>query len=695
MKINFKFTPPRVCIACVLALSLALPFTSCSDGSSGSDDDEQIINPADNSSNSNSSGTSGGSGSSESAYIIKFDLNGGEGTLPANISAKSGEEITLPSGSFAKSGYDFKGWCTTADGTGSTYEAGSKTAGSKTAGISAANGASVTLYAKWVEKGSYSINYELSGGTNAESNPASFKETSSVSLSDPTRQYYAFCGWFTDSAFTDSSKITGWSAGEKTGDITLYAKWEMTLESLGLSGGKIVLTGDISEETLRAVAATILANPDENITLDLSGTTITEIPDKLFHKLNKYGDEEPCTNLVGIILPKKLKSIGEQAFNLCIGLTEVEIPSGTTSIGDYAFYNTGIKNAKIPASIETMGAYAFSYDPSYSNFGQQKIETVEFGGTLAQWQNLYVGKDDDESYYGLQYATVTCADGGISCTSDNFEEVLKTFGAGREAHIAIRVGYGEGMLECTVLRDVMKNYSDIKVHLDLSKVKTISDSERFKDCTNLVGIEFSTLDKDIMYNDFEGCTGLKSITIPANITAIENDAFRNCTGLEEVTILGNISKAYTPFEGCTKLSKVNFPEGVTGIPDGICYSLTALKSIKIPASVTEIGQSAFKGTGLMSVEIPAGVTRLGLEAFGSIESLTSVTIKAVDIVLARPFESSANLKDIYYAGTMDDWEALKGKKSFAESEGTAVEDGFSSAPLTTATIHCSDGDIVQ
>ncbi len=556
-----------------------------------------------------------------------------------------------------------------------------------------ANGATVTLYVKWVEKGSYSINYELNGGTNAESNPASFKEISSVFLSEPTRQYYAFCGWFTDSAFTDSSKITGWSAGEKTGDITLYAKWEMTLESLGLADGKIVLTGDISEETLRAVAATILATPDENITLDLGGTTITEIPDNLFHKFNKYGDEEPCTNLVGIILPKKLKSIGEAAFERCTGLTEVEIPSGTTSIGDYAFLNTGIKSAKIPASIETVGVDAFSCYREVYNEIQRKIETVEFGGTLAQWQSLDVGKDEDSSDYGLQYATVTCADGGISCTSDNFEEVLKTFGAGSEAHIAIRVGYGEDRLECTVLRDVMKNYSDIKIHLDLSKVKTIMDNERFKDCTNLVGIEFSTLDTEIWYYDFEGCTGLKSITIPANITTIENGAFRNCTGLEEVTFLGNISKVNTPFEGCTKLSKVNFPEGLTGIPNNICRGLTGLTSIEIPASVTEIGSSAFYDTRLTSVEIPADVTRLGSTAFGSIESLTSVTIYAVDIVLADPFLYSTNLKDVYYAGTMAEWEALKDKVSTAESESNAVEMAFSNAPLTTATIHCSDRDI--
>lgn len=548
------------------------------------------------------------------------------------------------------------------------------------------------MYAKWAEEGSYSINYELGGGTNAESNPASFKETDTVSLSSPTRQYYAFCGWYTDSAFTDSSKITGWSAGEKTGDITLYAKWEMTIESLGLADGKIVLTGDIPEEILRAVAATIIANPSENIILDLSGTTIPEIPDKLFQKLDKYGNEEPCTNLVGIILPKKLKSIGVEAFQFCIGLTEVEIPSGTTSIGDGAFLNTGIKSAKIPASIETVGVYAFSCERYIYDETQRKIETVEFGGTLAQWQNLYVGKDDYGDYYELQHAVVTTSDGGICCPEDKFEEVLKTFGAGSEAHIAVRASYQSEFVNCITITSAMKSNSDIKIHLDLSKVKTKSDSERFKDCTNLVGIEFSTLDTEIRNNDFEGCTGLKSITIPANITKIEIKAFYNCTGLEEVTFLGNISETNHPFEGCTNLSKVNFPEGLTRIPDGICNGLTALTSIEIPASVTEIGSGAFYDTRLTSVEIPAGVTRIGGYAFSS-TSLTKVTINAVDIVLANPFLGSTALTDLYYAGTMAEWEALKNKKSFAESEGTAVEMAFSNAPLNTAKIHCSDGDI--
>ena len=610
---------------------------------------------------------------------IYYDRN----TVTLTFDADNGEDKTTLSGRFgaevkidapSKNGYTFNGWNPELPATFPAENAEFK--------------------AQWKLE-AYKITYTLNDGTNAEANPANYTiETEKVTLASPTRQYYAFCGWYTDSAFTDSSKITDWSVGEKTGDIMLYAKWEMTLESLGLADGKIVLTGDIPEETLRAVAATIIANPDQNITLDLGGTSITEIPDKLFQKLNGYGNEEPCENLAGIILPEGLKSIGEQAFSACIGLTEIEIPSGTTSIGDYAFYNTGIKSAKIPASIETMGAYAFSCDRDFYNETQQRIETVEYGGTLAQWQNLYAGTDEDKNNYRLQHAVVTCAD-GVCCPADKFEEVLKKFSAGSEAHIAVRASYRDIDVDYSTIASAMKSNSDIKVHLDLSKSRISAGSAKFKDCTNLVGIEFSTLDSDIMYNDFEGCTGLKSITIPANITTIEGKAFYNCTGLEEVTFLGNISKTDRPFEGCTKLSKVNFPEGLTGIPNNICYNLTALTSIEIPASVTEIGQGAFKGTGLTSVEIPAGVTRLGLVAFGDNKNLASVTINAVDIVLAHPFQSSANLKDVYYAGTMDDWNKLKDKVSLAESEGTAVKLAFSDAPLTTATIHCRDGVIAS
>ncbi|PWJ42906.1 InlB B-repeat-containing protein [Sediminitomix flava] len=58
-------------------------------------------------------------------------------------------------------------------------------------------------------------------------NPATYTEGIGVTLADASREGYTFEGWFTDAEFTQSiSEITA----EMTGDLTLYAKWQMIPE---------------------------------------------------------------------------------------------------------------------------------------------------------------------------------------------------------------------------------------------------------------------------------------------------------------------------------------------------------------------------------------------------------------------------------------------------------------------------------
>ena len=79
--------------------------------------------------------------------------------------------------------------------------------------------------AVWVTEGDYTITYELNGGTNAPENPASYNvETETVTLKGPVKPGYTFAGWYKDGEFTD--EITEIAQGT-TGDITLYAKWEL------------------------------------------------------------------------------------------------------------------------------------------------------------------------------------------------------------------------------------------------------------------------------------------------------------------------------------------------------------------------------------------------------------------------------------------------------------------------------------
>ena len=55
----------------------------------------------------------------------------------------------------------------------------------------------------------------------------------------------------------------------------------------------------------------------------------------------------------------KIRNIGSGAFYNCANLKYVQIPNGLKTIGEYAFYGSGLKSIKIPQSIERIDTRAF------------------------------------------------------------------------------------------------------------------------------------------------------------------------------------------------------------------------------------------------------------------------------------------------------------------------------------------------
>ncbi|MDE6068670.1 MAG: leucine-rich repeat domain-containing protein [Treponemataceae bacterium] len=105
-----------------------------------------------------------------------------------------------------------------------------------------------------------------------------------------------------------------------------------------------------------------------------------------------------------------------------------------------------------------------------------------------------------------------------------------------------------------------------------------------------------------------------------------------------------------------------------------------------------MGKSAFSYTKLTSVVIPEGVTEIGRlsggdntdGAFENCKSLESVEIPAsVKTIGFGTFFFCNNLKEVKYAGTKAQWEAIKKAKGFGG--GTAIGDGF--------IVTCTDGAI--
>ena len=68
-----------------------------------------------------------------------------------------------------------------------------------------------------------------------------------------------------------------------------------------------------------------------------------------------------CSALNNVVIPASVKTIGSSAFSGCSALSSVTFNEGVKKIGRYAFYNTALKAAVLPASVVSIGNYAFGY----------------------------------------------------------------------------------------------------------------------------------------------------------------------------------------------------------------------------------------------------------------------------------------------------------------------------------------------
>lgn len=139
-------------------------------------------------------------------YVVALDANGGEVTQKI-VYVQYGHPYSLPVPT--KLGFTFEGW----------YDGSLKISNSGT--WKYASDKSFT--AKWSTT-TYSITYNLNGGTNAFSNPTSYTVEDTISLSDPSKIFNTFVGWY-----LNDKKIETIVLGT-TGDLTIEAKWSQTDE---------------------------------------------------------------------------------------------------------------------------------------------------------------------------------------------------------------------------------------------------------------------------------------------------------------------------------------------------------------------------------------------------------------------------------------------------------------------------------
>ena len=110
-----------------------------------------------------------------------------------------------------------------------------------------------------------------------------------------------------------------------------------------------------------------------------------------------------------------------------------------------------------------------------------------------------------------------------------------------------------------------------------------------------------------------------------------------------------------------KITTLIIDDGVTKIGRILFQDCINLKDITIGSGVTSIGEYAFENcTSLTSVTIPGAVTHIGSYAFRGCTGLTSLTIgNSIVSIGYAAFGDCNALADVYFLGTMAEWNAVK------------------------------------
>ena len=381
---------------------------------------------------------------------------------------------------------------------------------------------------------------------------------------------------------------------------------------------------------------------------------------------NLYVNGELVTDLV---IPDGVTTIGNYAFYNCSSLTSITIPDSVTSIGDSAFYNSSsLTSVTIGDSVTMIGSNAFSSCSSLTCITIPDSITTVGNRAFYNCTNLQEFKGKFASYDG----------------------------------------------RCLIIDGVLNSFAPYNLtEYSIPDVVTMIGSNAFNNCRGLTSITIPDSVTSIGDSAFYGCRGLTSITIPDSVTSIGDSAFYGCNRLSKVFCYATVPPSlgsnafeynangreilvydesvdpyksvwksymgsiYTNHEKCEYVTVINYTtkDGNTvtssklpiiknkyangvgelhisgkqiTIPNYAFDHCTSLTSITIPNNVTMIGSNAFYFcSSLTNITIGDSVTMIGSNAFYNCSSLTNITIgDSVTMIGSKAFCNCSSLTSV-------------------------------------------------
>ena len=416
----------------------------------------------------------------------------------------------------------------------------------------------------------------------------------------------------------------------------------------------------------------------------VKGAAISDLDVEISHRYQKGSNPEAPvkvitaeafkeTNITSVRISKNVETIESMAFACCNGLNSITIPENTVTIGYGAFgacenlktltfAGVNVAAGTFPSKITTIGDYAFSETGLTSFTILPSLTTIgegAFAGSSLLTVSPVAASTLKLSTVG-DYAFADCT--ALSTASLSFYGGLQSVGKYAFSGCTSLTSASFGMINSvTELSEGVFNWCEKLTTVTLgnttmsSPTITTIGKEAFYGCKALTNFSIPTSVTTIRESAFYGCKALANITIPASVTSIESGAFGS-SGLVLISFAAQLTTiSDRTFASCSSLTSIIIPASVTTIQEQAFASCEKLTTITFAANsqVTTIGERAFAYCyALQSVTIPASVTEI-IGSFRYCNALTSVTFEdtgyywkesGIKIDVSNPTANATKLK---------------------------------------------------
>ena len=307
-----------------------------------------------------------------------------------------------------------------------------------------------------------------------------------------------------------------------------------------------------------------------------------------------YNDNRLPSSVTTVIIASQHSEIGGDMYDV-------------TQINESAFsFNRYIKTVQLPATLTTIGTYAFYHCASLTTV------TVEGGSALVEIGYSAFSNCSELVSFSLQEGLVTIGEFA-------FANCVKLLEIDVPASVQSLGTYAFRNTACYNDENRWTNgVLYLGKHLVGARAEVVGDYALRDDTISIGCMAFSE------------CNGLTGITLPSSLTYVDRDAFLGCEALASVIYAGTmndwfaitfVSDASSPLYYAARLNiveasgAIEIPDGITSIPAGT-FRGTAITSVHIPETVTFIGEEAFENCEQLTVvNVPDSVKYIGANAF--------------------------------------------------------------------------------